>query len=200
MWSEAIANLTAVAAAAAQFVREPLLRADWSDPRGFWLSTIFDDRFLVVHAVPLVLPLMLLRGRALRAAIIATGLIFLGWLYGAFYIAFWLLLCTLLHLLARSFARECRRTDVLAWGPPLAAWLILGGGYFASFYLAAIRLPDWLNEWLYANLPWLFPLGLRGLGLEPDWFPCMPAPSRASRNCSPPSSGTRTTSAPPTWR
>ncbi len=180
MWPQTLAQLQTYGHALLELVREPLLRADWRDAHAFWISTVFDDRFLVVYAIPLILPLLLLRGQALRAAIIATGLLFLGYLYGVFYAAFWLLLCIGLHRLARSFARECRRTDVLPWGPPLAAWLILGGGYFASFYLAAIRLPEPLNDWLYAHLPWLFPLGLRGLRFEPDWLRLVPTAARTA--------------------
>ncbi len=181
MWLQTLTQLTELAHAASEFLRGPLLRADWQDIHAFWITTVFDDRFLVVYAIPLIVPLMLLRGRVLRDAIIATGLTFLGYLYGAFYAAFWLGLCVLLHALARSFARECRRTDVLPWGPPLAAWLILGGGYFASFYLARISLPAGLNDWLHANLPWLFPLGLRGLGFEPDWARLVPLHARTAR-------------------
>ncbi len=156
----------------------PLRQVDWSDGRGFWLGVLLDDRFLVAWAIPFTIALLMIPPRYLRQAIVAGGLAFLVGVFGVLYAGFWILLVLGLHRLSEVFAREVRRTDVAPWAPPLAAGAILTGGYFASFFIARIPLPEDWNAWLYQHVPWVFPLGLRGLGWEPDWRAWLPAELR----------------------
>lgn len=147
----------------------PIAEADWWDWRGFWMEQVLDDRLVVLYCLPFMLLLVRLRGRALKAGIIATGLAFFAWLVGALFAALWLLVCIGLHRLAEIFRRESQRTDVLPIGPPLAAWAVVGGAYFASFYLGRALLPDEWNARLWNHAPWLFPFGWRGVSWEPDF-------------------------------
>ncbi|MEW6249224.1 MAG: MBOAT family O-acyltransferase [Planctomycetota bacterium] len=138
--------------------------ADW---RGFWLGQVLDDRLVVVYFLPLIPLLLLLRGNRLRIGLIAAGLMFVAYVMGLAYAGLWLLMALAFHRLAERFAVECRRTDVLPIGPPLAAAAIIVGWYIATMALGAAALPQWLNDWLWRHAPWLFPLGGRGLSWEP---------------------------------
>lgn len=151
-----------------QYLLDALRDVDFADLRGFWLSQVFDDRLVVCYAIPVGLLLLALRPRRLRIGIILSGLAFLGYLCGAAYALFWLGLCVVLFRLGEIFARETKRTDIIRAGPLLGAWLVIGLGYFGSFFLMKIDLPDAWNTWLMANMPWIFPLGARGVWWEPD--------------------------------
>lgn len=160
-----------------RFLLDPIRLAAWSDWRAFWQTQIFDDRFLVIYFLPLLPLLLLVPQRWLRHAIILSSLLFMGYVFGVLYVALWLLTCLFLHWLAERFAVECRRTDVLRAGPPLAAGAIIGGWYALTMALDDLRLPVSFNGWLLEHLPWVFPLGARGLSWEPrlarlhhNWF------------------------------
>lgn len=153
------------------WLRAPLESTAWTDWRGFWLRQIFDDRLVVAAFAPLLGILLLLRGDGLRVGIVLTGLLFAGFLFGVPFAAFLLLACIGLYWLGESFAVESQRTDVIRWGPPLAAGAIILGGYAATLALVHIHLPAELNAWLRTNLPWLFPYGLRGVLWEPPLDP-----------------------------
>jgi len=126
------------------------------------------QRFLVAGFLPLIPLLAMFRGRRLRSAIVLSGLAFVWHLFGGLYAAYYLLLCIFLHWLGQRFAVEVRRTDVLPWGPPLAAWLIIGGGYVVSLLLGGVRLPAPVTDWVWRNAPWLLPFGVRGVSWELD--------------------------------
>ena len=159
------------------YLYSPLTAAHWTDWREFWLQQIFDDRFVVVYFLPLVLVLVLVRPQKLRGAIIATGLAFVAYVCGVLYAGLWLLTCTVFYRFGERFARECKRTDVLPIGPPLAAIAIVVGWYIATMEMRHVPLPASVNAWLFHNLPWLFPLGARGLSWEPYFRALHPAPA-----------------------
>jgi D-alanyl-lipoteichoic acid acyltransferase DltB (MBOAT superfamily) len=148
----------------------PIGAAPWSDWRGWWIGTLLDERYVVVYALVLAAPLLLLSGRALRAAVPASGAAFLVYVAGAFYAAAWLILCLLIYRAGECFARAVGRGPWQARRAAAAAIVLLGAAYFASFRLVDVRLPVPLNEWLWSYAPWLFPLGLRGVSWEPDWI------------------------------
>ena len=151
---------------------EPVMKAPWSDLRGFWMTHVFDDRFLVVYCVLLMPLLLLLPQRLLRHGIIATGLLFVLFLWGAAYAAFWLISCVAFYFLAEKFAKECQRTDVLPAGPPIAAALCIGGWYLAILMVEKwIRLPLEAEHWMHAHLPWLYSMTNRGWSWEPAQWP-----------------------------
>lgn len=157
------AVVTALGAALAgvwEYLRAGWASADLTAWREFWLLQVLDDRLWVVWCLPLVLVLTVLPQRMLRGGIVATGLLFIGVMFGAFYLAVWLGLCVFLYWLSERLAVEFRRTDVLAIGPPLAGWLIIGGGYFASFFIPALGLDPAVNRWVFDHVPWALPLGL----------------------------------------
>jgi D-alanyl-lipoteichoic acid acyltransferase DltB (MBOAT superfamily) len=177
-----LANLTDALHAVWRYLGTPLAATPWADWRGFWLEQILDDRFVVIYFLPLLPILILLprgaaavmrrpgppiTGRALRVGIIITGLAFMTYIFGVLYAWLWLMTMVAFHRLGERFAIECRRTDVLRIGPPLAAIGLVGGWYALTMVLHKLRLPADLNTWLFANLPWIFPLGARGLGWEP---------------------------------
>jgi D-alanyl-lipoteichoic acid acyltransferase DltB (MBOAT superfamily) len=149
------------------YLTTPIVEAPWSAWREFWLERVFDRHFVVVYFLPLLPVLMLLRGDRLRRGIILTGVVFLIYVFGVLHAALWLVTCVLLHRLGERFAYECKRTDVLQIGPPIAAWTIIGGGYLIAMLLHRIHLPDALNAWLAANVPWIYPMGVRGFAWEP---------------------------------
>jgi D-alanyl-lipoteichoic acid acyltransferase DltB (MBOAT superfamily) len=164
------ASLGDTARLCAAYLLEPLTHTPWTAWRDFWMGKVLDDRFLVVYFAPLLPILLLLSKRRLRVGIILTGLTFLAYIFGVFYAGLWLLTCLLLYLLGERFVVECRRTDVLPIGPPLAAITIIGGWYLATMGLHNLTLPAPLNAWLFEHLRWLFPLGTRDLTWEP-FFP-----------------------------
>ncbi len=157
-----------------RFLVEPLAQTPWRfwqacTWRDFWLREICDQRFVVVYFLPLVGVLLLLRRDRLRIGIILTGLVFLAYVFGVLYAAFWLLSCIAFYRLAERFAVECRRTDVLSIGPPLAAGLIIAGWFLGTRALHALPWPADMNVWLHVHARWLFPLGARGLPWEPSF-------------------------------
>lgn len=143
--------------------------------RTFWLGEILDGRYVVAWFFPLLPILMLLTRDRLRIGIIATGLAFVGYAFGIVYLAFWLVSCVAFYYLGERFARECKRTDVLPIGPPLAAMLIIGGWHVATLLMHEVELPAELNSWLYEHLRSAFPLGTRGA----PWEPIFAAPGKA---------------------
>lgn len=151
-----------------EFFYRPIAETPWSDWRGFWLGQIADDRYLVCYCLPLVPLLLLFAGRRLRVAIVVTGLAFLGYVFGLAYAGLWLGLCLAFYRLGERFAREARRTDVVRWGPPLAAISIISAWYVGMQLLARVTLPEALNTWLWEHAPWVFPLGTRRWGWEPS--------------------------------
>ena len=127
----------------------------------FWKSDILYGRnavALYLLAIPL---LMLLAGRNLRWAIVVTGLAFVGYVFGAAFLAFWLASCLAFYALSQRFAIEVRRKDVWAWGPPLAAISIITLYFVLVHTLDNIKLGAAANSWLLAHARWLYPLGYR---------------------------------------
>lgn len=170
MTSTVIATITDSIEAIARFAWQPLLDTPWTDWRGFWLQEFFDDRLAVCYFLLLAPLLLAVPRRRLRLGIILTGLAFIGYLFGALYMLWYLALAIALHRLGEKFAVETKRSDVARWGPPLGAWLILGVGYFVSFYFWKIQLSERSCAWMVENTPWMLPLGTRGLAWEPDWL------------------------------
>ena len=164
-----VVSLGAVVDAVWQYIATPLASAPWGQWRNFWLQQIFDDRFVIVYFLPLVPVLLLVPRARLRLGIILTGLVFLAYVFGVLYAGIWLLTCLALYWFSERFARECQRTDVLPIGPPLVAWLIIGGWYLATMTIHAVPLPVELNVWLLVHVPWIYPLGARGLPWEPSF-------------------------------
>ncbi|MCK4343144.1 MAG: MBOAT family protein [Phycisphaerae bacterium] len=164
-----LAWITELAQSVGRCLAGPIESTAWTDWRGFWLEQILDDRFVVAWFLPLLPILLLLPRQKLRIGIILTGLAFLTYVFGVLYAGFWLLACLAFHRLGERFAYECKRTDVLKIGPPLAAILIIGGWHLGTMFLHHISLPTELNAWLYAHLRWIFPLGARGLEWEPQF-------------------------------
>ena len=151
------------------YLSAPLVQTSWADWRGFWLGQVLDDRFVVVWFLPLVLVLLLCPRHRLSAGIVATGLLFLAYVFGVLYAAFWLLAALAFHRLGERFAIECQRTDVLPIGPPLAAVLMIAAWHFGTMALHRLSLPADLNTWLYEHARWVFPLGTRALEWEPQF-------------------------------
>jgi len=158
---------------------EPLRAAPWSDLPGFWLQTLLRDRFLVVFAIPLALVFRALPAARLGPVFVVTGVAFIAYFFGALYATIYLGLCLAMHAFGEQFARESARTDVLRWGAPLFAWTLIGGGLMASFYAAAIPVPDAWEHFAMNRAPWLLPYGLRGVPWEPDWRPALNLPEGA---------------------
>lgn len=170
-----LATLLDAARSCADYLREPIAQTPWTDWRDFWLARILDDRFVVAYFLPLVPVLLLLPRAKLRTGVILTGLAFMVYVFGALYAGLWLLTCVCLHRLSERFAIECRRTDVLRIGPPLAAIGIVGGWYVLTMVLNELRLPPAWNTWLFEHARWAFPLGARRLAWEP-FFPRLHVP------------------------
>jgi D-alanyl-lipoteichoic acid acyltransferase DltB (MBOAT superfamily) len=146
----------------------PWVHADWTDWRGFWLNKVLPGRFLVLYALPLVLILRMLPQRHLKAGIVLGGWAFVAYVFGVFYLLIWVVICLAVYRFSEFFARECRRTDVVQFGPPLAAWLGVAGGLAATVFLARIEIPAATRQALLGAAPWLFPMGIRGWAWEPD--------------------------------
>lgn len=142
-----------------EFLRAPWLASDWTAWRSFWLEQVLADRLWVIYALPLMLILYALPQRHLRTGIILTGFLFIGALFGAFYLVFWIALCLGLYWFSEKIAIEFQRKDVWRFGPVIAAWTVIGGGFYASFYFSAIRSSHELTRWLFETAPWLFPFG-----------------------------------------
>jgi D-alanyl-lipoteichoic acid acyltransferase DltB (MBOAT superfamily) len=150
-----------------EYLLAPIVDTPWTDWRGFWMAKILDDRFTVVYFLPLV-PILLLASRdKLRVALVLTGLAFMMYVFGVLYAGLWLLTCVFLYRFSERFAIECKRTDVLTVGPPLAAIAVVGGWYVATMVLNDLRLPAACNTWLFSHAAWVFPLGVRGWAWEP---------------------------------
>ncbi len=160
MWQSIVWFLTPI---------EPLTLEQFWDWRDFWLAKIFDDRFLVAWFLPLVPILLLFPRRHLRAGIILSSGVFIGYVFGLAHLTLWLLMAIGLYYFSEVYARECRRTDVLKIGPPLAAVAIILGVYVGTLVIRFVQLPRELNDWLLAHCPYLFPLGARGLVWEPTF-------------------------------
>jgi len=150
------------------FILNPLLSTPWADWRGFWLGQVLADRLRVCWFLPLLPLLMLAPRRWLRPAIVVTGLGFIAWLFGVFYAAFWFGLCCLVHAAAERFARDVRTVRDARW-PILGAWTVGVVGYFGSFYLQEVHLPDAWRLWIWDHARFFLPLGFRGVAWEADW-------------------------------
>lgn len=173
---------TDIVAIVGRYLLDPCLHAPWDDWRGFWLGKVFDDRFIVIYFFPLIVLLRCVPLSRLRQAIVLASLLFMAYVFGVLYAGLWLATCVAFHRLGERFAIECRRTDVWRHGPTLAAAAIVGGWYVVTMLLHKVKLPADLNAWLFEHLPWIFPLGARGLRSQPflwePFFPRLhPAPS-----------------------
>lgn len=167
--AEATSGLASWLGAAWSQVLAPIAQTPWADWRGFWLAKVFDDRFVVIWFLPLVLVLLLAPRRYVREAVILTGLVFIAYLFGVAYAAFWVLLCVLLHRFAEHYAHEAARTDVWRYGPTLGAIFVIVVGFLGTQLLKFIPLPSALNAGLLNHVPWFFPYGWRGAPWEPVW-------------------------------
>jgi D-alanyl-lipoteichoic acid acyltransferase DltB (MBOAT superfamily) len=150
-------------------VLDPLHAVDIADLHGFWIQKLINTRFLVLYFLPLLPILFFAPLRIRRPAIIATGAAFLVYVFGAILAAFYLISCIAFFRLAERFAIESRRTDVIRWGPPLAAILIISIWYQASQKIFDIAVPPAAAATLFEYAPWLFPIGQRGFSWEPLW-------------------------------
>jgi D-alanyl-lipoteichoic acid acyltransferase DltB (MBOAT superfamily) len=164
--------LASLAQGLAQYLAAPVSRTDWLVDQHVGVAALFDERYVVCWFAPLLPILLFLQRDRLRVGIICTGLIFLAYVFGVAYAVFWLLNAVLFYWLAEWFARECRRTDVLPIGPPLAAILIITTWHVGTMLLHEIELPATLNTWLFEHARWLYPLGTRDLPWEPR-FPAL---------------------------
>ncbi len=152
------------------FLLEPLGAAAWGDGREFWLRQVADNRLLIVWFLPAAVALALCPARALRPVIVATGLLFVGYLFGALYAAAWLLSAIGFFYFAQGYAGECRRSDVLPIGPPLAALGVTLVWFYGLQAVGRVELPAAFQQWLAEVAPWCFPLGLRGWAWEPEFL------------------------------
>lgn len=175
--------------ALAQFIRDevwaPLLSLPWSfwrehAWRDFWLGHFFIERYAVAYFLPLVLVLWATPPRYLRRMIIATGVVFLAYVFGAIYSLFWLMVCAGFFLLAERFAIESRRVDVVPWGPPLAAFSALAFWHVIVQGLPAIPIAAEWTSWLATHAPWALPLGARPWPWEPSIRPGAAPPDSAA--------------------
>jgi len=152
---------------------EPLKRLPWGSLRQFWLSDILVGRnsvLIFAALLPLLLAARLFSAQHLRLAIVITGLVFAGYVFGLAYLVFWVLSCLAFYRLSEQFAIEVRRTDVYPWAPPLAAGAILVGYFVFAHVIDNVRLSAATNRWLLENAAILWPLGARGFDWEPNWF------------------------------
>ena len=149
---------------------EPLTHLPWTSWSAFWQGNTLFGRNAVLIFLPLIPVLMLLPRRNLRIGIVLTGLMFVGYVFGLAYLALWLLFCVAFHRLSEQFAIELKRTDVIPWGPPLAAISIISVYFLLVHFLDDINLSAAANTWLITHAAWLYPLGARGVSWEPSWF------------------------------
>lgn len=149
------------------FLAAPFREIDFSDWRDFWIADVLDDRLVIFWFLPLV-PLLLLVPRSYwRQSLIAASLVFISFLFGAFYALVFLATCLIFYRLAERFAVECKRTDVLPIGPPLAAVTLLTAWYIGVQAIEGIQLhPEW-DAALRRFFPWFYPFGYRGFAWEP---------------------------------
>jgi len=162
-----LAQFTNALARLAESLWRPVAETPWTDWRDFWAGRILDDRYVVCYFLPLLPLLLLLPRRHLRAGIVLSGLAFLAYVFGVFYAALWLGMCVGFYHLSERFAVEARRSDVIRWGPALAATLIVSGWYVGMMYVGALPLPAALSAWLYEHAQWAYPLGARPWRWEP---------------------------------
>jgi D-alanyl-lipoteichoic acid acyltransferase DltB (MBOAT superfamily) len=166
-----LADLSTALVDAAEWIWRPIGETSWTDLRSFWLQRVFDDRYLVCYFLPLLPILLLFRRRHLRTGIVLTGLAFMTYVYGALYPLFWLAMCLVFWRLAERYAIETKRTDVIRWGPPLAAGGIIVGWFLITQGLQWLKVPA-LTDWLFEHARWVFPLGARSLADRPFlWEP-----------------------------
>lgn len=147
----------------------PLVDTPWDAVHGFWIQRFLIDRFLVVYAVPLVFILLLFRGERLRIAIAATGLVFVGYVFGAGYALMWLLTCVGFYFLGESYARAVEHGAARVW---IANWVCAVAiivWYATGFVLGRATGSRSMNAWVFEHAPWLLPLGARGFSFEPRW-------------------------------
>lgn len=159
-----------------QPVLDAALPVDVRDPL-FWFQRFLLIRNLVLYALPFASLLFFVPLRWRREAIVVTGLLFLGYVFGALHALLYLVFCVAFFHLAERFAYESKRTDVWRGGPPVAAISVISLWYFLSQKLSDVRLPASIESWLHAHLPWLYPIGLRGFPWEPLWLPPDRTPS-----------------------
>lgn len=165
-----------------RFLTRPLLETPWTDWHGFWLDQVVADRYLVCYFLPLLPVLYFAPQRLLRPAIVLTGLAFLGWVFGAAYALFWLLVCCGLYALSERFATDLETRRVPSWLSVVGACLIVGGGYFLLFRLPWVQFPGGWSLWLWENARWVYPLGLRAYAHEPPWLTYFPKDERGIPN------------------
>ncbi len=84
---------TAILQSLGSYLLDPWLHAPWGDWRNFWLGKIFDDRFIVIYFLPLLLVLRFVPASRLRQAVVLASLIFMAYVFGVLYAALWLLTC-----------------------------------------------------------------------------------------------------------
>lgn len=144
---------------------EPLQKAPWTDWHGLWLSTMTQGRNAVLYFLPLLVILLVLPRRALRAGILLASLAFVGYVFGPLYLVLWLLTCVVFYALGERFAA----VGGGRWPVALAIGLI--AGYFVLVHgLRAILLPAAWEAWVLREAAWLLPLGARGCAWEPGWL------------------------------
>jgi D-alanyl-lipoteichoic acid acyltransferase DltB (MBOAT superfamily) len=153
------------------FLRDQLAQVRWNDP-AVYLGTgqMLFGRGTVAYFLPLLIVLLLLPRRHLRAGIILTGLVFVGYVFGGAYLFLWILTCLAFYWISEWFAIEVKRTDVWRGGPILLAIGVIAGHFLLANYLKNLHLPQAGSFWLTTNARWLYPLGARGWAFEPAWF------------------------------
>lgn len=151
-------------------VRDELAHDRWGDLAGFWWTQLFIYHGLILYFLPLLPILFFLPSRYMRHGVIATGILFIGYIYGAFYLLLWLLTCWAFFVLAERFAYEAKRTDVWRGGPPLAAGAIITGHFLFVYALNRVRLPKDFEHWFVVHAKWLLPMGARWVPWEPGWL------------------------------
>ncbi|RMF78730.1 MAG: hypothetical protein D6744_09805 [Planctomycetota bacterium] len=161
-------DFAAMFTAFGEFLRAPFDGVDLADWRGFWLRALFDDRGIVLLTLPAAVVMALAPPRWIRPLVVAVGMLMIGYVMGGFYLVFWCALCVGLFAFSERWLLETRRTDVLPIGPPLAAWLLIGGGHLLVYVLPKAPLPSGVNAWLYEHCAWLYPLTIRIAGLDPQ--------------------------------
>ena len=170
----AIATLAQAFPSVDQNVWQAIQDVRWTDWSGFWLRYLLSDRYMVCFFLALVPLLLFVPRRHLRTGIIVSSLVFLAYIFGAAYPLVWLVMCVAFFYLGERFVIEAKRTDVVRWGPPLAAILCIGGWYLGAMLLGLVHVTRDNNDLLFEHCPWLFPLIVRAGFFEgdhpPQWF------------------------------